>query len=134
MSGYTKLFSSILDSTVWLEDLHVKVTWITLLAMADKNGVIEASIPGLARRAGVTIEQCEEALEKFKSPDSYSKNPDFEGRRIGDTPGGWQLLNHAYYKKLEQEEAERQKSSNQRRSDVESSESGDFQVLWSFEG
>ena len=48
MSGYTKLFNSILASTVWSEPNETRIVWITLLAMADKNGIIEGSVPGLA--------------------------------------------------------------------------------------
>src|SRR5437867_12620396 len=98
MMTYTKLFGSILDSTVWQEALETRVVWITLLAMADRDGVIEASVPGLARRAGVSLEQCEAALERFRSPDKYSRSQEFDGRRIKDKDGGWILLNHAKYR------------------------------------
>src|SRR3990167_4075212 len=46
--GFTKLFAGLVHSTVWREDMHVKVVWITLLALADRNGEVLASIPGLA--------------------------------------------------------------------------------------
>lgn len=71
-----------------------------MLAMADKNGEIHASIPGLAKRAGVTIAECESALECFLSPDAYSRTADHEGRRIKVIDGGWSLLNHAKYRAL----------------------------------
>ena len=54
MSGYTKLFGSILDSTVWATPATVRVVWITMLAMADEHGVVSASVGGLARRAVVS--------------------------------------------------------------------------------
>jgi hypothetical protein len=97
MSGYTKLFSSIIHSTIWQEPLEVKVVWITLLAMKDRDGNVLCSIPGLARSAGVTIEQCEAALEHFRQPDKYSSTKDNEGRRIQDIEGGWFILNHYKY-------------------------------------
>jgi len=98
MDTYTKLFSSILDSTVWQESLPTKVVWIALLAMKDKNGYVGASVPGLAKRAGVTLQECEAALAKFKSPDPYSRTKENEGRRIVDADGGWTILNHAKYR------------------------------------
>ena len=55
---FTKLFNSILDSTIWQEPPATKLVWITLLAMSDRNGDVHASIPGLAKRAGVTLEEC----------------------------------------------------------------------------
>lgn len=100
MMTYTKLFGSILDSTVWQEPLAVKVVWITMLAMSDKDGKVEGSIPGLAVRAGVSLEECEAALEKFKSPDKYSRTREHEGRRIKESEGGWLLLNHAKYRSM----------------------------------
>lgn len=98
MDTYVKLFQSILDSTVWQEDLPTKVVWITLLAMKDRHGYVGASVPGLAKRAGVTLEECARALEKFKSPDLYSRTKDYEGRRIEEAQGGWTILNHHFYR------------------------------------
>lgn len=96
--GYTKLFASIIHSTVWQEPPHVKIVWVTLLAMADQHGEVLASIPGLAKAAGVELTQCEDALAKFKGPDPYSRTQDHEGRRIEDIDGGWFLLNHHKYR------------------------------------
>jgi hypothetical protein len=45
---FTKLFSSITESTVWDEPDRVRLVWITMLAMADKHGRVWASVPGLA--------------------------------------------------------------------------------------
>ena len=98
--GYTKLFSSIVTSTIWVESDRTRIVWITMLAMADRNGEIQASIPGLARLAGVPIPDCEEALAKFIAPDPYSRTPDDEGRRIEKIEGGWALLNHAKYREM----------------------------------
>lgn len=98
MPGYTKLFNSILASTIWREDDKTRLVWITLLAMADKNGVAEGSIPGLADLARVSIEDCKDALSKLMSPDEYSRTTDNEGRRIKPVEGGWAILNHAKYR------------------------------------
>jgi|ERR1035437_3899141 hypothetical protein len=98
MTGYTKLFSSILDSSVWQENNETRIVWITLLAMSDKNGEVTASIPGLAKRAGVTIKETEAALTKFKSPDKYSTSKEFDGRRIEEIDGGWLILNRVKYR------------------------------------
>jgi hypothetical protein len=97
-TGYTKLFGSILESTVWLEPPPTKVVWITLMAMADRDGQIEASVPGLAKRAVVSRQECERALAVFLAPDPDSRTPDFEGRRIEVVPGGWRLLNYDSYR------------------------------------
>ena len=105
MTGYTKLFSSILASTVWREDNDTRIVWITMLAMADKSGLVEASIPGLADFARVPTEACQKALAKLSSPDTWSRSKEHDGRRIAEVDGGWQILNHgAYRDKLGQDE------------------------------
>jgi hypothetical protein len=108
--SYTKRFNSIITSTIWTEDDKTRILWITMLALADKNGEVQASIPGLARVAGMSVECCEAAIGKFLSPDPYSRTPDDEGRRIEVIDGGWALLNHGKYREMasrdEQKEAE----------------------------
>ena len=105
---YTKLFHSILDSTIWLEPLPVKVTWITMMAMADADGVVLASVPGLAHRAGVSVEECREAIAKFSGPDPESRTKEFDGRRIDAVEGGWKLLNHGKYRNMMSKEERRE--------------------------
>lgn len=100
MPNYTKLFSSIVTSTIWTEDDKTRILWITMLAISDQHGEVHASIPGLARIAGLSVEDCEMALGKFLSPDEYSRTKDFEGKRIAEIPGGWELLNHAKYRRI----------------------------------
>lgn len=98
MAGYTKLFNSILASSVWQESLSTKVLWITLLAMADKDGIAEASLPGLAKIAGLSIAETEAGIKSLTSPDKYSRTKDFDGRRIEEIDGGWKVLNHPKYR------------------------------------
>jgi hypothetical protein len=100
VSGYTKLFGSILESTVWDLPAASKIVWITMLVMVDRDGVVQASVPGLAKRANVSIEECESALQSFLSPDRYSRTKDNEGRRIKEVDGGWLLLNYVKYREL----------------------------------
>jgi hypothetical protein len=98
MPAYTKLFNSIITSTIWTEDDKTRLVWITMLAMADQHGEVHASIPGLARVSGVSVQDCEKAIFKLLSPDPYSRTPDHEGRRIAPIDGGWEILNHARYR------------------------------------
>lgn len=97
---FAKLFSTILDSSVWTLDDHTRLVWITLLAMADQYGEVHAAIPGVARRAAVPLEACEAALGKLGGPDPYSRTPDHDGRRLEAIPGGWRLINHGKYQQL----------------------------------
>jgi hypothetical protein len=107
MPNYTKLFNSIVTSTIWTEDDKTRIVWITMLAMSDQNGEVHASVPGLARVAGVTLADCELALGKLLGPDPYSRTPDNEGRRIAPIDGGWELLNHRKYRAMASREDEK---------------------------
>ncbi len=99
LTGYTKLFNSILASTIWREDDKTRIVWITLLAMADQHGVAEGSIPGIADFARVSVDDCRRALQKLSDPDRDSRSQEFEGRRIEPVDGGWRLLNHNKYRR-----------------------------------
>lgn len=124
MSGFVKLFSSIVDSTIWREDPETKVAWITMLTKADRNGYVFASIPGLADAARIPIDKLELALDKFRGPDKYSRTKDHDGRRIIDVDGGWLILNYTKYRELRSQEesrianAERVKRYRAKHSDV----------------
>ena len=111
--SYTKLFSSIVTSTIWTEDANTCKIWVTMLAIADKHGEVHASIPGLAQIAGMGIADAESAIHKFLSPDKYSRTSDDEGRRIEPINGGWLLLNHAKYRAMASKDEE--KSANSER-------------------
>lgn len=104
---FTKLFTSITESTIWGEPDHVRLLWITLLAMADRRGRVFGSVPGIANRARITVEQTEDGLQRFQQPDKYSRTKDFGGRRIAplDGGGGFLLLNHKKYRDMRDEEA-----------------------------
>jgi len=96
--GYTKLFTEIIMSTVWREPDHVRLLWITMLALKDRWHIVNASLPGLADSARITIEECEQALKVLSGPDAHSRTKDYEGRRIEPCDGGWLILNGEKYR------------------------------------
>jgi hypothetical protein len=106
MSGYTPLFSSLVSSTIWQEDLETKVLWVTMLALKNQHGVVEGSIPGLAHIAGIPIEKCRKSIQRLESPDPDSRTQDFEGKRIKQTEDGWLILNHEKYSQKARNRAE----------------------------
>lgn len=112
---FTKLFSSITESTVWCEPAHTRLVWITMLAMADRKGRVWASVPGLANRARVPQEDVEKALDTFMKPDRYSRTKDHDGRRIEEIDGGWILLNHSKYREIRDQEDVREKAAERKR-------------------
>lgn len=107
---YVKLWSSILDSSLWTsQDIETKVVWITLLAMADADGYVHAAIPGIAHRAGVSLESCERAMKIFLEPDPLSRSQKYEGRRIARHDRDWVILNYAEFRARADKEAEKER-------------------------
>ena len=101
MQLFVKLFSSILDSSIWSESQPTRLTWITLLAMADENGYVHAALPGLARRANISETEVVAALAVLLGPDPQSMNSANDGRRIQRISGGWLLLNYKSYRQVQ---------------------------------
>jgi hypothetical protein len=98
MAGYVPIFRSIVQSTVWQTCPSTRCVWFAMMVLADRNGIVEGSLPGLAREAVVSLEECEQALATFMSPDKYSRTKTEEGRRVAEVDGGWQILNYAKYR------------------------------------
>jgi len=95
--SFVKIHGEILDSSIWGESHATRIVWITMLAMADADGIVEASTGGLARRAVVSREECEAALAVLLAPDPDSRDGT-TGERLEKVPGGWLILNHAEYR------------------------------------
>lgn len=115
MTSYTKLFSDILASTIWNESPETKVVWITMLAMADRDGVVGASLPGLAHIARVSVPACSAALATLAGPDEHSRTKDADGRRIEAIDGGWRILNYEKHRERSTKEEKREKDAERQR-------------------
>jgi hypothetical protein len=108
--AYTKLDSSLTESTIWQAPDATRLVWITMLSMADQNGYVGASVPGLAGRARVNLQDCITAVQTLESPDEWSRTKDHEGRRITPADGGWVLLNHAKFRAIQSADDRRERS------------------------
>jgi len=106
--GFTKLFSSIVTSSMWSEDDKTRILWITILAITDQDGFCSASVPGLAAVARLSVEQVQASLTKLESPDPFSRTTTNEGRRLKRVEGGWIVLNHGMYRDRERTEKRRE--------------------------
>jgi hypothetical protein len=108
---YNKLFTKILDSSIWLESTPTRMIWITLLATMDQDGFAQyASVANLAHRARIELEDARKAVEILEGPDPDSSDKDEEGRRIERVPGGWMVINAKKYRDLATREIEREKT------------------------
>lgn len=98
LAGWTKLFSSIVTSSIWCEDDKTFRVWIALLALSDREGIVEGSLPGIASLCRLSLEETKTALDKLSAPDIHSRSQEFSGRRIEAIEGGWKVLNYEKYR------------------------------------
>lgn len=110
--SYSKLHSSLVNSSLWTEPDDVRILFITLLAMCDRQGYVYGSRPGIERSANIDPDS--DAWTVLMSPDSNSsdrlRNPEHEGRRIEEVPGGFKLLNFEYYRGLRNDDERREQT------------------------
>ena len=100
MTGYTPLFGSIVTGSLsgrW-PDIGL---WCVLLAMADRDGVIDASEDYISTVTGLAIDDVVACIARFCKPDPRSRRPDEHGARLVPLPGrgfGWRVVNHSHYR------------------------------------
>lgn len=102
--SYAKLHRDIVTSSIWGEPLHVRVVWITFMALADSDGLVFGSPSGMARQCAVSREEFDQAMAVLGAPDPDSTSPDEGGRRIvEEVIGGrhaWRLVTYQKYRRL----------------------------------
>ena len=121
-AGFVKIYASITRSSVWLESNETRLVWITMLVAAGPDGVVEASVGGLAHLARVTKAECRAALDVLEAPDADSRSEEHDGRRVEKVDGGWLVLNHAKYRERQSDRnakaADRQRRWRERKRDA----------------
>jgi hypothetical protein len=84
------------------------------LKLCDKNGVVDMPHEAIARRLNVPLEVVKAEIAKLEDPDSRSRNPDHEGRRIirlfNHRDWGWSITNYDHYRKILNEEQRQEKT------------------------
>lgn len=110
---FAKVFSQILDSSL-AEDYQTRHVFEDMLKLCDVNGVVDMTHEAIARRTNVPLEIITHAITDLEKPDSRSRNPAHDGRRIvrldEHRDWGWLILNYEYYRKIASEEQRREKT------------------------
>lgn len=119
---YVKLDTAILDSTLWLENSDTCKVFMTMLAMARPCGTVEATAPGIARRANLSISVVRAALETLEAPDPDSRTLADEGRRVKRVEGGYFITNYELYRNKDHTAAERKRRERAARKAAEARE------------
>lgn len=79
-----------------------------MLAIADSQGIVSASVPGLADVSRVDTESCRRAIGKLSERDPDSRTQEHNGKRIEPIDGGWRILNYLKYRRMLNEEERRE--------------------------
>ena len=112
--AYSKLHASIVNSSLWTEPDAVRLLFVTLLALADKDGMVYGSKNGISRLANIDPDESDSAWVALMSPDPDSSDttraPEHEGRRIEAIGGGFRLLNFQYYRDLRSDDDRREQN------------------------
>jgi hypothetical protein len=116
MQSYIPLFSEIVDSSVWKEPEHVRIVFVTLLALKDWDHVVRLPLHKIGNKANVGDEKFLDAMKILSEPDRFTSIPQpFDGRRIREVDGGWLILNGQYYQDLMRQVNQRARWSRQKR-------------------
>lgn len=100
-----------IGSSLWTEQDNTRILFITMLAMADRDGMVYGTQLGLERIANisptsldVTGDPDRDPMAALMLPDRGSadllRNPENEGRRVEQVEGGFRLINFNYYSNL----------------------------------
>jgi len=101
MSGWSPLWSMIVDSSLWSEPDYVCKIFVTMLALKDGDHVVRLTAYQLAHRSHKTEAEVLEALKILSSPDKKRLEPqEHDGRRISKVPSGWLVLNGEKYREM----------------------------------
>lgn len=92
-----KLNRRLFESSIWEEDLPTRVVWITLLALAQEpanrnmgSGLVIITPGNLMRKALVSREQLDHAIEALTTPDPHSRT-DPGKARLEVLPNGYRI-------------------------------------------
>jgi hypothetical protein len=100
--GFAKIYGDRLEGSSLME-CRVATRWCFLFmsSTSNRSGFFRcASVSVLARRANVTLEEAELAIQELEAPDPDSTTRDEDGRRIVRVQGGWDIVTHQFYRNL----------------------------------
>lgn len=100
---FGKIFASMYEGTLHGQWQAI-ITMQQLVVLADSEGYVDMTAQAISSRTSIPLDIIEHGLTVLSEPDSYSRNPIKDGRRIElidpARPWGWRLVNHAYYRDL----------------------------------
>lgn len=110
---YGKIFASMYDGTLATRGpWQALVTFQQFIILKDKAGIVDMTPDAISRRTTIPIEIISIGITALEQPDSDSRSPELDGRRIvrldPDRAWGWKVVNHEKYNKIRSEEDRRE--------------------------
>ena len=103
---YAKIFRQIFESSI-AEDPRVRFTFIDLLILADKDGVVDMTHEAISRITNVPLDWVKSSIEALESPDKRSRTPESDGARIvrldEHRDWGWLIVNYNRFRGIANE-------------------------------
>lgn len=98
--GFVKLYGhKLLNSTLWRECWQARLVFVGMLALSDKDGVVDIHhVDILAHRLNLPVEDVETGLAVLEAPDGRSRTPDHDGRRVLRNGDHWLIVNKEKYR------------------------------------
>lgn len=111
---YSKLYSSIFNGSLFGK-FEALTTFMTLIALADWHGEVDASHERIAANLGCEVDFVRRGIEQLMAPDPASRTPAEEGRRIvpllndeGQPRAfGWRIVNYLKYRAIRDDDERR---------------------------
>lgn len=101
MAGYTPVFSSVFTGTL-CGKYPDTAAWLFLLALADKNGVVDMTPQYISSVTGMPVTELLACIGRFMEPDPHSRSKAEEGRRLlpveSGRDWGWKIVNFDHYR------------------------------------
>lgn len=109
---YTKIFKQMYDGTlVGSNHWHTLVTFQQMLILADPEGVVDMTPEAMSRTTGIPVDVLRSGIAELMKPDTNSRTPDHEGRRIipldDHRDWGWSITNFTHYRDMVDNETRR---------------------------
>jgi hypothetical protein len=110
---YGKIFAQMYDGTLARKGpWQALVTFQQFIVLSNKRGEVDMTADAISRRTTLPLEIIEEGIKHLLEPDSESRTPDLDGRRIVPLsearPWGWRIVNYEHYNKIRSEEERRE--------------------------
>ena len=117
---YGKLFEHMYDGTLATRGpWQALVTFQQLIILADKRGDVDMTHEAISRRTTIPLEIIQQGIQALEQPDSASRSPALEGRRIvrlsENREWGWNVVNYGHYRKIRSQDERREYMRNYQR-------------------